>query len=162
MNQDPLTKLSNRRHLFEKFEVISKKYNNDKIDNVIAVITDIDRFKEVNDTFGHDVGDEVLIIFADLITSFTRNEDVRVRFGGDEFFILFVDTPIEVVLNRVNELIEAFSLVLPQLKHIFSASFGIVKMRKNDDLVNLIKMSDEALYQSKQNGKAKYTLFNRN
>lgn len=123
------------------------------------LIIDIDNFKTVNDTSGHQAGDHVIKIIADLISSKFRKMDIVGRIGGDEFCVLVVDAASkDVVYNKVNELIQTMrykpNLTIPEY---VTLSIGMADNDKqNTTYEELFKKADAALYQAKKNGKAQY------
>lgn len=123
------------------------------------MVIDIDNFKTVNDTSGHQAGDHVIKIVANLISSLFRKTDVVGRIGGDEFCVLMVDVPsMEIVHSKVNELIQIMrykpNLTIPEY---VTLSIGLAtNEKKNTTYPNLFMRADEALYKVKQSGKAQY------
>jgi len=124
------------------------------------IMLDMDHFKEVNDNYGHDCGDDVLRQLADLIRDTVRGADLAARFGGEEFVILMPSTkPAEAgkVARRLRELIESTSFQIsntdtPTLKK--TASLGVSSLNPmGDDGQKLLKRADEALYEAKNNGR---------
>ena len=125
----------------------------------VMLIIDIDNFKTVNDTSGHQAGDHVIKIIADLISSEFRKTDIVGRIGGDEFCAMMVDVPsMDVVYAKVNELIQIMrykpNLTIPEY---VTLSIGIASNeKKGTTYAGLFKKADKALYQAKQGGKAQY------
>lgn len=126
----------------------------------VMMVIDIDNFKAVNDTSGHQAGDHVIKIIANLISSLFRKTDIVGRIGGDEFCVLMVDIPnMDIVYSKVNELIETMrykpNLAIPEY---VTLSIGIATNdKKNTSYANLFKKADKALYHAKQAGKAQYS-----
>lgn len=126
--------------------------------NVLMVI-DIDYFKRVNDTSGHQTGDNVIKMIADLISSLFRKTDMVGRVGGDEFCVLMVDVPsMDIVYEKVNELIQIMrykpNLAIPEY---VTLSVGMAANEwKSTTYGELFKKADEALYEAKKSGKARY------
>ncbi|MEI2301703.1 PleD family two-component system response regulator [Ensifer sp. MJa1] len=122
-------------------------------------MTDIDRFKQVNDTYGHDVGDDVLREFANRIRTTVRGADLACRFGGEEFIVVMPDTSAEMaagVAERLRTIIESLPFPIAQedgpLK--ITASMGIATLRPGSDTAEaLLKRADTALYQAKHEGR---------
>ncbi len=125
----------------------------------VMMVVDIDNFKTLNDTSGHQAGDHVIKIIADLISGLFRKSDIVGRIGGDEFFVLMVDVPnMDIAYNKVNELIQVMrykpNLTLPEY---VTLSIGMADNRKEHMTHGeLFKRADGALYQAKTDGKAKY------
>ncbi len=122
-------------------------------------MTDIDRFKQVNDTYGHDVGDEVLREFASRIRSTVRGADLACRFGGEEFVVVMPDTPPEMaaaVAERLRRIIESQPFSIPHADGalVITASMGIAGLKLEGDTTEaLLKRADKALYQAKNEGR---------
>jgi diguanylate cyclase (GGDEF)-like protein len=117
------------------------------------VFFDIDHFKNVNDTYGHLVGDEVLRHIARLVKSTLRQSDMVARWGGEEFILLLPDTPLDSaarVAENLRAIIEheTFDVV----EHI-SCSFGVSVLRENETDDELLQRVDELLYQAKTRGR---------
>ena len=175
---DPLTGLHNRRYAFEftynkitqfiKNKIISMN-NNEKRElsaegNVIGVfLFDIDHFKAVNDTYGHSVGDNVLIAVSTVLKQMIRGEDILVRWGGEEFLIILYNTKpeyLEKFSKKVLEKIKETPVKVSENETIYkTCSVGYVEMPldiTNPELLNLeqmINISDYALYCAKENGR---------
>ncbi len=114
---------------------------------------DIDDFKNINDTFGHNVGDEVLIAIANSINKRIRKVDLAARWGGEEFVILLPETDLlsaVQVANDIRKLIE--NIKISKIDKI-TASFGVAQYKTGDDLSSLIDRADRELYRAKRNGK---------
>jgi two-component system cell cycle response regulator len=122
-------------------------------------ILDIDNFKSVNDNFGHLYGDEILIQLAQIIRTSFREEDLKFRFGGEEFIILFKAVGLEnckQALERFRE--EVASHNFPQVGQV-TVSIGAVQFSRNQFHVTLIDYADQALYHSKKSGKNQVSFF---
>ena len=131
-------------------EILEKGKNRD-LDLCIAIL-DLDDFKGINDTFGHLVGDFVLIKFVQIVKSLIRKTDKIYRYGGDEFIIIFNrSTPlnatktIERILNKIDKTKLKYKDYLIKL----TVSAGITCHKKGDDVESIIKRADEALYEAK-------------
>ncbi len=157
MFQDSLTKLNNRRYLYEEFKDLKNSFLKGEIKEMILVSIDIDHFKCINDSFGHDVGDKVLINFADLIKKYTRDVDLKIRLGGDEFLIVFINTGKELVRERLETLMRDFKKIrIDNIIHNYSISLGIASYMADESLESFIKRSDDALYQAKNQGRGRF------
>jgi len=149
---DKLTGLYNRTKMDELLQDVLN-HNIHSHRKFGLVILDIDHFKEINDTFGHQVGDTILKELGNLITEDLRTTDKVIRWGGEEFMLLYVETDQEEVL----ELVEKLRLKIAQ--HQFSssvkitASFGLTHYNKGDTIDAIIKRADDALYNAKHNGR---------
>jgi len=118
-----------------------------------VILCDIDHFKEVNDTFGHDVGDEVLVAFADILNNSVRELDVNGRWGGEEFLLICPNSDGQhaaYLAERVRKAVEDhdFSPV-EQL----TSSFGVATFTTTDTIASLLKRADNALYEAKESGR---------
>jgi len=149
---DGLTKVYNRNKFNELLEQEFIRDNRYKRHLSITLI-DIDDFKNFNDTFGHLIGDEVLIMLAKYISNNIRDTDTFARWGGEEFVILFPETTeeiAEIICNKLREGIESMShLVAGSI----TASFGITQCKKSDTIDGMFNRCDEALYMAKENGR---------
>tara|TARA_R110001592_G_scaffold62252_3_gene190376 strand:+ start:255 stop:1247 length:993 start_codon:yes stop_codon:yes gene_type:complete len=154
---DPLTRILNRQ-AFDQIAselAYSKKENelNQKNQfNTIAIL-DIDNFKEINDSFGHSIGDETLVLFAQIIRSALRQEDLFFRYGGEEFVILIKGVELEQaqqVLERCRQAIE--NKRFPQVGNV-TVSIGFADLDDNFHPVANLTKADKALYFIKQNGR---------
>ncbi|WP_409299871.1 diguanylate cyclase [Peribacillus sp. SCS-155] len=160
---DELTQVYNRRFFdlslpryFDSFKRTHQPFT-------IALI-DIDYFKKINDTYGHQIGDMVLYQFSAFLKENMRSSDTVFRYGGEEFAIVFPDTTSEEIESRINELIQQFSLLpliakedQPRLSITFSAGLFTV----TDETVtreHALNLADMALYEAKNNGRARVEL----
>jgi diguanylate cyclase (GGDEF)-like protein len=153
MMTDPLTGIANRRSFDERIvEEISRHARYQQ--KFCLCLSDIDFFKSVNDTYGHDVGDLVIQRFAALLHDNKRDSDFVARIGGEEFAVILPNTCLNegfVVIERVRELFANTSY--EQVVVSPSASFGITEFVVGDTKDILIKRSDDALYKSKEGGR---------
>lgn len=153
--RDELTGLFNRRHMLEALG-LQKKFS-DRGGRIFCIaILDIDHFKQVNDTYGHGVGDEVLRNFALHAQSVLRDSDVLARWGGEEFMMMFTDCRLdqaEACLDRVRDAINAayMSDTVPPLRITFSS--GLTEQRYEETLDQSIDRADQALYRAKRSGR---------
>ncbi|MBU0991778.1 MAG: sensor domain-containing diguanylate cyclase [Proteobacteria bacterium] len=155
---DSLTELLNRR-VMEK--VLKREFvRAQRYETVLSVVfMDIDRFKIINDSFGHDIGDHILKYTADILTKMTRDTDVVARFAGDEFVIILPETEAEkasFLMDRIQDSLKKNHYQKDPLKIEISISFGIAST--TDKTINtpelLLKISDERLYEAKRQKKA--------
>ncbi len=155
---DPMTKLYNRRYFTEiskKVLDISKRERK----NLSILMIDIDRFKRVNDTFGHQFGDEVLINLSRLLLESHRKSDIVCRYGGEEFVILLPNTGLEdatILAEKLRILVEELTLVSPKNEGFnFTVSIGVAQIDvENEENVELaLKRADDALYIAKNSGR---------
>jgi len=149
-NTDALTGLYNRRHFFTLVDSYLKMNDRANIDAVVLIM-DIDKFKNINDTYGHDVGDEVLKGFSKVLVSNIRKGDICARFGGEEFLVFLPYTDVEQA-SLVAEKIRTSTQSYTSIKDIcFTISIGVSKYTKN--IEESIKQADLALYKAKESGR---------
>ncbi len=162
---DTLTNLPNRALFMEHLNMALKRAKR-RDDYYFAVLyLDIDRFKLVNDSLGHSVGDQLIKAFANRIKDSLRDLDILARFGGDEFVILLEDIENSEYASGVADRLQQ-ELKRPFMienKEVFApASFGVVlNTRDYDDAENIIRDADAAMYHAKENGKAQYKIFDK-
>lgn len=152
---DSLTGIGNRRSFFEIFEKYIKLFHRTD-EKMSLMILDIDHFKNVNDTYGHLVGDEVLKFLTHCIKQKIRDSDIFARFGGEEFIILLPKTNIDGCLNVANNIrahIESYPCITGKLSVYITVSIGITEYNKDIETKNIIKRADEALYTAKRDGR---------
>jgi diguanylate cyclase (GGDEF)-like protein len=147
---DNLTRLFNRHSFIKIFDRVL----NQPIKKSL-IYFDIDHFKQINDTFGHDVGDLVLKKVARVVRKTLRRDDVVARWGGEEFVVLLPNTDKKAATVVAEKLRKAIKeLEIPQLKgRKVTASFGVTEIKKGDTLDSAIKRADEALYEAKRSGR---------
>ncbi len=156
VHTDPMTGVFNRRGLDTVY--LREAARADRNENVLcAVVIDLDNFKYINDTYGHQFGDEVLIQFAKTAKQTLRPSDVVARFGGEEFVILLPDTPTESAIWVMQRLQNNFLKINFRgagnrpVSVTFSGGLAMRRLQENQN--SLIKRADEALYQAKASGK---------
>jgi len=151
---DSLTNIGNRRSLDIWIESEIKQCNESK--SVFSIIYfDIDHFKQINDQYGHDIGDHVLKEFSSVVKNYTRSSDYFGRWGGEEFLIILRNQSITESIRfaeGLRKIIE--NHCFPYVDHI-TASFGISCYQPNDVPENLLKRADQALYIAKKSGRNK-------
>ena len=118
-------------------------------DALSLIMFDIDHFKAVNDTYGHDVGDKVLITLTKLITKHLRTNDVFARWGGEEFVILLPRTNVDVAYNKAQELRQLIEQYHDDTIPSITVSLGITEVLDTDKEQSCFKRVDKALYQAK-------------
>ncbi|HEV2524599.1 MAG TPA: GGDEF domain-containing protein, partial [Gammaproteobacteria bacterium] len=131
--------------------------------NIAIIMLDIDFFKKINDTYGHESGDEVLKAVAEKITKNIRKSDVVCRYGGEEFLIVFPDTSQDEAKHVSEILREAIKTISLQSKLVLieniTASFGVSAFPENGlTKQELIASADKALYQAKKEGRDRVCL----
>lgn len=149
---DKLTGIANRNKLDH---VLEEEYQRTlRFGHPFSIlIMDIDHFKKVNDTHGHQTGDQVLVEMANLLKEYIRDTDTVGRWGGEEFMVICPETDekgIAILAHTLKEHIEkyAFSIV-----HHQTASFGLSTYMSKDTISLLIEKADKALYKAKKNGR---------
>ncbi len=149
---DTLTNTYNREYFEQNIKQIKIDYT--KTGNQLALcMLDIDFFKKVNDTYGHDIGDKVLIELVDTINRFSRKEDILIRWGGEEFIMIFKihsQEALALVLENLRQAIEKH--LFKRVKNI-TCSLGCSIYIPNEAIENTIKRADEALYRAKDSGR---------
>jgi len=118
-----------------------------------VIMFDIDHFKLVNDTFGHDVGDRVLVNIAHLVENMIRDIDSFARWGGEEFIILTPNNDIDgatLLAERIRRTIELNDFTPVKT---LTSSFGVIQYNKNEEKTSFFKRVDEALYAAKYQGR---------
>ena len=158
--QDPLTNCLNRRSFFERTDLAWAK-SVAETQPLSCIMTDIDRFKSINDKFGHTVGDQVIESVAKLLTSTFRNTDLICRYGGEEFCILMPGAELSQAVKVAEQARAAIAkAVSGQLKtkepFEVTSSFGVSSLTHGaKDVLELINQADKALYLAKQQGRNK-------
>ncbi len=166
---DTLTSLGNRLLFNERLNYSIMTKNRTDIKGAVIFI-DLDNFKPVNDTYGHHLGDLLLIKVAEILLDCVRKEDTVARLGGDEFVILLDHLSNETDLNQHGNILKISNKIREQIEqtHILedkeiniSASMGVVLFSKEfKDGTEIVKAADEAMYQSKKSGKNKVIFYN--
>ncbi len=155
---DPLTRLFNRRageQLLSIMLMDVKKNNN----QLVLLLIDLDGFKQINDRYGHEAGDKVLVEVANRMQATMRKEDVLIRFGGDEFIIAFIPKientdEVDFVVNKLLAQFAGEIIVNNDTVITIGASVGIALFPQDgEDIETLIASADTAMYQAKNNGK---------
>ncbi len=165
-NKDPLTNLYNRRYFTEISKTLIQIAKRDQ-ENLSALMIDIDRFKNINDTYGHALGDKVIKKLANKLLEYTRDSDVVVRFGGEEFVILLPNTDINGAISiakKIQSSVEKMEIKINDIENNilkFTVSIGISQCICNDEIIidNIIRRTDEALYEAKRGGRNKVVAF---
>ncbi len=159
---DSLTGLYNRRKIIETLDhemARSKRYG----ENMSFIMIDIDLFKKVNDTYGHDIGDKALIRFAEIVSSSLRETDFAGRLGGEEFGIILPQTNREqamIVAERIRSRIEKEAGNKAKGIPAFTASFGVAEYEKKNISSDLLtQKADKALYRAKELGRNRVECF---
>lgn len=159
---DSLTSLHNRR-FFESHLPRMIDHAHPTHAPLTLMILDIDHFKHVNDTYGHDCGDEILKIFAHRLRRITRESDLLCRLGGEEFVIVMPNTDLEAsakiaarALKEIEQ--ELFETPAPHHKIAVTTSIGLAEFRQDDTAQDLYRRADQALYRSKAEGRNRVSI----
>ncbi|HOV14032.1 MAG TPA: sensor domain-containing diguanylate cyclase, partial [Spirochaetota bacterium] len=132
---------------------------------ISLIMFDLDHFKSINDTYGHQMGDEVLIKVAGIIKSNCRTSDIPSRFGGEEFAVILVETGKEgafVYGEKIRKIVEESVFLYNDKEIKITISVGITSYRDNNpkNSIDFISMADKALYYSKKNGRNQINFYN--
>ena len=153
-NRDYMTGSYNRRYFFDSGNAIVLKSMRKSASIAVATI-DIDNFKKINDTYGHDVGDVAIKAIKTILDSNLRESDLVARFGGEEYCILLEDISLDdtkTLFEKIRKSFEANIMNIKGTQINYTVSFGIAYGGFNS-LEDMVKFSDEALYKAKENGR---------
>ena len=159
-NTDPMTGAYNRRYFYATANKMLDIAKRQKYNMSIAMF-DIDKFKNVNDTYGHDVGDIVIKDLVNTISSNIRNSDLFARFGGEEFVLLLNDTDTIKGVQLCDKLRILIKNSIPASDIRYTVSIGIADISERDENISIgLKKSDLALYEAKESGRNKVVHYN--
>ncbi|MDO8464652.1 MAG: GGDEF domain-containing protein [Gallionella sp.] len=150
---DPLTGILNRRACLERGKALSesaKRYGHP----MTVMMLDIDHFKKVNDTHGHDVGDQALVAVAEVLKNGIRNMDILARWGGEEFLVLLPETSMAgamLIAERIRQ--QVSQIKLPKIPEGLTISIGLCEAKPGMELKAATSLADQALYQAKTDGR---------
>ncbi len=160
--RDPMTGLYNRRFLEEYVSALIAGSQRRKSPFSVLML-DLDFFKQVNDTHGHEAGDKVIKTLADILQRNVRGSDMAVRYGGEEFLLVLVDTGAEAALTVAEKIrgeVEATKVPLPGGMLQKTISIGVAEYPKDSDTFwQVVKFADVALYQAKSSGRNRVVRF---
>lgn len=152
---DYLTGIKNRRSYFsEATDLLKKSISNDFSFYVLMI--DIDNFKKINDTYGHGIGDKILIHFCNIVNNLINKEDLFARLGGEEFCITFYDKDLSLVskiCENIRETCAKSELTVNSQKILFTISMGLSERSNLSEIDKIIHKADESLYLAKTSGK---------
>ena len=161
---DPLTKLANRSGVTKYLDSLFE--NRVELRCHALMFLDLDGFKEVNDTYGHLMGDDLLIVISGILKGKTRKDDFVARLGGDEFLIMLSEIgSVEAVKTVGSKLVDEIAkpLMIEGIPIRVTVSIGIAMYDESIKNANdFIRMADEAMYSAKRGGKNKFVLYSRN
>jgi diguanylate cyclase (GGDEF)-like protein len=158
-NRDFLTGAFNRRYFFDSGEAIFAKAKR-KNNNVTVAMFDIDKFKNINDKYGHDVGDIAIQKTTEIINSNMRSSDLMARFGGEEFCIIVEDIALEdtkILFEKIRMCFEQNTIKVMDVEFSFTISIGVCYGMK-DSLEEMIKIADKELYRCKNEGRNRVSI----
>ncbi len=154
-NVDTLTGAFNRRYLYSVLHrEIGRSTRHHR--ELSVIMLDIDRFKQINDVYGHLVGDSVLRAISTNIQANIRREDVMTRYGGEEFLLVLPETPYEnafVCAGKLRSMVAATEFRLADERLPVTISIGVASCREADDAQSLVEAADKALYRAKRSGR---------
>ena len=157
-NRDYLTGLYNRRYFFETMNKYIEEIKNSGEKFAIGMI-DIDHFKKINDTYGHNIGDEIIIALADILRSSTNPHDLIARFGGEEFCVVLKNINqcnANEIFERIRKEVEKYSYILKDEESIhFTISIGALLFNEEEELEENIHEADMLLYKAKNSERNK-------
>ena len=152
---DDLTKLYNMRHFYTQLQLEMDRVLRYK-SSLSLLLLDVDRFKQYNDTYGHQEGDQILFKLGEVIRECLRKSDTAYRYGGDEFMILLPETranEASKVAERIRALFPAVcSHRMPDDSIDMTLSIGVVEYHQSEDLAEFVKRADQAMYKAKKQG----------
>jgi len=155
--EDYLTKLYNRRKTHETIEseiVRSKRYNSP----FSLILLDIDDFKNINDSYGHNIGDGVLVRFSSIIRQTIRETDIAGRWGGEEFLVICPETTVDGASSLAEKLRSSIENSVFKGTAKITTSIGVTGTHHGDSVNRIINRADKALYSAKQAGKNRVTV----
>jgi diguanylate cyclase (GGDEF)-like protein len=157
VTEDPLTQVYNRRFVMHIFDLAVMKANRDK-SPLCCIMMDIDHFKKVNDSYGHQGGDIVLVAVGKVLKEISRDYDTPARYGGEEFLCLLPETTLTdatAIAERIRGTVKQLSIPFENKELCCTMSLGVSKFMPEmaDTTDKIIRDADKALYQAKENGR---------
>jgi diguanylate cyclase (GGDEF)-like protein len=153
-NIDSLTQIYTRQK-FDEFYILEFHRSQRYINSLSLLFLDIDHFKEINDIYGHDVGDKTLKDFASIINTQIRQYDVFARWGGEEFMLMLPQTDVNAAFKMAEKIRKIVSTHKFETIETLTCSIGVSMLQKDDTHQSLIKRADNALYKAKNTGRNK-------
>ncbi len=161
--RDPMTGLNNRRFLEEYVDTLVSNVQRRK-GRLGVMMLDLDFFKMVNDTYGHDAGDTVIKTLAKVMRQTVRSSDMVIRYGGEEFMIVLVDAPpedVDLIAEKIRASVEAMEIHAGSVVLKKTISIGVADFPTDSDTFwQAVKFADVALYQAKETGRNRVIRFN--
>ncbi|NOY28788.1 MAG: diguanylate cyclase [Planctomycetes bacterium] len=154
VTKDPMTKVANRAE-FDRMHALFIEAHEQAKQSCSLIMIDIDHFKKINDTFGHQAGDEAIIAMANLLSSKCRSGDLVARYGGEEFVVLCADCGIADAASRAEQIRKKLS----ETQHAclgnqrITASFGVTELQTRDTSESMLRRADQALLKAKDQGR---------
>ncbi|NVK25129.1 MAG: GGDEF domain-containing protein [Gammaproteobacteria bacterium] len=154
-NVDPLTQLSNRR---DALEILKHEQNRltRNCESLSVMVCDVDHFKKVNDQFGHNAGDAVLIELSNIFSEVIRHQDKVARWGGEEFLFILPQTSVNnaaVIAEKIRSIVEQHTFSFEEQKIQVTVSIGIDQFRESQNIDEVISSADQHLYHAKNAGR---------
>ncbi len=152
---DPLTGVNNRA-AFDKSMEQEMEFSTRHKHDLTLMMLDIDKFKNINDNYGHTVGDAILRNFSDTIMKCLRRSDILFRYGGEEFSVLLRNTSTEgaaLLAERMRKRVEEMEFEYNNIKVNATVSIGVAQMKEGDEVTGFIGRADDLLYKAKDNGR---------
>jgi len=153
--KDPLTGINNRAAMDSALAREIEMARRHRMP-LSLIIMDIDKFKSINDTYGHATGDEIIKSFAEVVNGIIRKTDMLFRYGGEEFVVIMSNTGRDgsmLLAERIRRGIERMEVLLPQRCTPVTVSLGVASLKGKEDAKALFKRADQALYQAKTSGR---------
>lgn len=162
---DAGTQIFNKRYLLDNLDA-EIKFSRSSTRTLSLISFDLDFFKKVNDTYGHNAGDHILRETANVVKNVVRKDDIFGRFGGEEFLIILPNTPVKKateLAERIRAAVDSHPFMVTdekgqQLQHHQTLSLGVAELAASHDLAtDFLEVADQRLYQSKQGGRNRVT-----
>ncbi|MDZ7791481.1 MAG: GGDEF domain-containing protein [Xanthomonadales bacterium] len=151
-SRDPLTRAGNRRALRHALDEVAGDLAR-RATPVSLILLDLDHFKSINDVYGHDAGDRILVNFVEIVTTRLRDRDGIFRLGGEEFVVILPGTTLLDAERVARVLKRTFSTQLEGPGGVVSASMGVAELSREESVRQWLSRADEALYRAKQAGR---------
>ena len=153
--KDPLTGINNRAAMDSALAREIEIARRHRLP-LSLIVMDIDKFKSINDTYGHATGDEIIKSFTQVVNGIIRKTDMLFRYGGEEFVVIMSNTGrdgSQLLAERIRRGIEKMDVLLPQCRLPVTVSLGVASLNGKEDGKSLVARADEALYEAKASGR---------